>query len=190
MVSWQLAVRNCQDTRKPKARNAMSGPQPQPVTLSPPQQALLESLLRQTTCPQALALRIRIVLGAATGQRNEGLAQTLGCSIPTVRKWRQRWAEAQAPLAAAEAYPRDLRSLAAHVLADAPRSGTPASFSAEQVVEIINLACTPPPGVGRPVNAWTARELADEAVSRGIVEAISARSVGRFLKRGRASAAS
>ncbi|MGG6270971.1 hypothetical protein ACQ4M3_42290 [Leptolyngbya sp. AN03gr2] len=31
---------------------------------------------------------------------------------------------------------------------------------------------------------WTVRELADEAVRRGIVEQISPRSVGRSLKRG------
>jgi len=78
--------------------------------------------------------------------------------------------------------------LVASVLADAPRSGTPGSFSAEQIVQIINLACTPPPEVGRPIDAWTPRELADEAVKQGIVASISARSVGRFLKRGRTQA--
>jgi putative transposase len=76
------------------------------------------------------------------------------------------------------------------VLADAPRSGAPLSFTAEQIVQIVNLACTPPPQVGRPVDAWTPRELADEAVKQGIVTAISARSVGRFLKRGRTPTAS
>jgi putative transposase len=168
----------------------MSGPQPQRVSVSPAQQELLSSLLRQTSCPQAMVLRVRIVLGAAAGQRNETLAHALGCSLPTVRKWRQRWAAAQPALAAAEAHTPDLRALVATVLADAPRSGSPGHFSAEQIVEIINLACTPPPTANRPVNAWTPRELADEAVSRGIVAAISARSVGRFLKRGTAPAAS
>ena len=108
-------------TRLPSKRKyqRMSGPQPQPVSLSPAQQALLESLLRQTSCPQAMALRVRIVLAAAAGQRNETLAHTLGCSLPTVRKWRQRWADAQAALAAAEAHTPDLRALVASVLADA-----------------------------------------------------------------------
>ena len=168
----------------------MAGPQPQAITLSSPQQALLEALLRQSRCPQALALRVKIVLGAAASQRNEPLAQALGCSLPTVRKWRARWAAAQSQLAAVENHPRDLRLLVASLLADAPRSGAPTSFDAEQIVQIVNLACTPPPQVGRPVDAWTVRELADEAVKQRIVSSISARSVGRFLKRGRASAAS
>jgi putative transposase len=169
--------------------NDMAGPQPQLITLSPPQQALLEALLRQTTCPQALALRARIVLGAAAGQRNERLAQALDCSLPTVRKWRSRWAAATSQLAVVENQPGELRALVANVLDDAPRTGTPGSFSAEQSVQIINLACTPPPEFGRPIDAWTPRELADQAVKQGIVASISARSVGRFLKRGRSQAA-
>jgi putative transposase len=54
----------------------------------------------------------------------------------------------------------------------------------------VALACEPPPGSDRPVSHWTPRELADEAVKRAIVPAISPRSVGRFLKRGPAPAAS
>ncbi len=168
----------------------MAGPQPQAVTVSPPQQALLDALVRQTSCPQALALRVRIVLGAASGHRNDALAQALACSLPTVRKWRRRWADAEAQLAAVEQHPRDLRVLVATILADAPRSGAPGSFTAEQIVQIVNLACTPPPQVGRPIDAWTPRELAHEVVKQGIVATISARSVGRFLKRGRSPAAS
>jgi len=170
--------------------NRMAGPQPQALTLSDPQQVLLEALLRQTSCPQALALRVRIVLGAAAGQRNQVLAQALGCSLPTVRKWRCRWVHAESQLAAVEHHSRDLRAVVATVLADAPRSGAPGSFTAEQLVQIVNLACTPPPHLGRPIDAWTPRELADEAVKQGIVPAISARSVGRFLKRGRSATAS
>jgi putative transposase len=163
----------------------MAGPQPQTVTLSPPQQQLLEALLRQHSCPQSLALRLRIVLGAATGQRNDALALALACSLPTVRKWRRRWAEAEAQLAAVEQHPHDLRALVATILADAPRDGAPGVFTAEQIVAIINLACLPPPDCGRPIDAWTPRELAAEAINQGIVSTISARSVGRFLKRSR-----
>ena len=130
------------------------------------------------------------MVGAAAGQRNDALAQALDCSLPTVRKWRRRWAQASAQLAAVEPHPRDLRALVATVLADAPRSGTPGSFTAEQIIQIVNLACTPPPEVGRPIDAWTPRELAQEVVTQGIVASISARSVGRFLKRGRSPAAS
>ena len=168
----------------------MAGPQPLAILVTPPQQELLEALLRQHSCPQALALRARIVLAAATGQRNEPLAQQLGCTPKTVRKWRARWAAAEAQLAAVEGDTATLQSAIAAVLADAPRPGAPDTFTAEQIVQIINLACTPPADSGRPVDAWTPRELADEAVKRQLVPTISPRSVGRFLKAGWPPAAS
>ena len=168
----------------------MAGPLPLAISLSPPQQAVLEALLRQHSTPQSLALRVRIVLAAATGMRNVHLAHHLDCSLKTVIKWRARWAEAESQLAAVEEHPADLKSMVARVLADAPRPGAPDTFSAEQIVLIINLACTPPADAGRPVDAWTPRELADEAVKRHIVASISPASVGRFFKAGRSQAAS
>jgi hypothetical protein len=168
----------------------LAGPLPLPITVSPPQQAVLEALLRQHSTPQALALRIRIVLAAATGMRNVPLALDLDCTPKTVIKWRARWAAAQAQLAAVEHEAADLKRMIARVLADAPRPGAPDTFTAEQIVLIINLACTPPADAGRPIDAWTPRELADEAQKRQIVASISPTSVGRFLKAGRPSAAS
>jgi Homeodomain-like domain len=168
----------------------MSGPQPRSITVSPPQREVLERLLRQHSCPQALALRVRIVLRAADGARVEPLAAELRCVPLTVQKWRDRWAEAEAPLAAAEGELSQLVATIAATLADAPRSGRPPVFSAEQIVQIVNLACTSPRSVGRPVDAWTPRELADEAEQQGIVTSISPSSVGRFLGRSGSSAAS
>jgi putative transposase len=165
------------------------GPTPLPLTVSPTQQAVLAALLRRSSCPQALALRARIVLGAAAGQRNEPLARQLDCTPNTVRKWRGRWAAAAPHLAAAGDDRPALERAVAAALADAPRPGTPATFTAEQIIQIINLACRPPEQCGRPVTAWTPRELADEAVKQGLVATISPRSVERFLGRGRPAAA-
>ena len=38
-----------------------------------------------------------------------------------------------------------------------------------------------PEDYGRPISHWTARELADEIIKRGIIESISIRHVGRLL---------
>jgi putative transposase len=168
----------------------MAGPLPLAITVTPAQQRVLEGLLRQHSTPQSLALRARIVLAAATGQRNVPLALDLDCTPKTVIKWRARWAAAEAELAPVEDDAAELKRMIAHVLADAPRPGTPDTFTAEQIVQIINLACTPPTDAGRPVDAWTPQELADEAVKRQIVASISPTSVGRFLKAGRSSAPS
>ena len=55
----------------------------------------------------------------------------------------------------------------------------------EQIVEIIAIACEQPEEESqRPVSHWSAREVAEEAVKRKIVPAISVRTVGRFLKSG------
>ena len=70
------------------------------------------------------------------------------------------------------------------------RSGTPATFTAEQIVQRVAVACEDPADSGRPLSHWTPREVADEVRKRGIVETISTRSVGRFLKSGRLTAAS
>jgi putative transposase len=168
----------------------MPGPSAVSITISPPQQAILDRLLRQHSSPQALIRRIQIVLAAASGVPNEQIALQLGTSPKTVRRWRARWAAAQADLAAADGDPRTLRSRLAEILADAPRPGAPPTFTAEQIVQIMAIACTPPADSDRPIDAWTPRELADEAEKRHLVASISARSVGRFLKSGRPQAAS
>ena len=168
----------------------MSGPPPLAITVTPPQRAVLETRLRQHSCPQALAFRMRIVLAAATGQRNEPIAAQLGCTPKTVRKWRARWAAAEAQLAVVERDAAELKAAVATVLADAPRPGAPDTFTAEQSVQLSTLACTSPADSGRPVDAWTPRELADEAIKRQIVSTLSPRSVGRFLKAGRPPTAS
>jgi len=167
----------------------MSGPLAAVIRVTPAQQAVLTALVRRATCPQALALRAKIVLEAAAGRRNEPLARQLDCTPKTVRKWRARWADAAPRLLAVDGDPAALARAIAAALADAPRPGAPGTFTAEQIIQIINLACRPPEQVGRPVAAWTPRELADEAVKQGIVAAISPRSVGRFLNGGRDPAA-
>lgn len=77
---------------------------------------------------------------------------------------------------------KQLEALVVQVFADDPRPGAPVKFAAEQVVQIVAVACEPPADSGCPVTHWTPMELRLEVLKRGIVEAISARSVGRFLK--------
>lgn len=68
------------------------------------------------------------------------------------------------------------------LLSDEQRPGTPATFTFEQVMQILALACETPAKANRPVSTWTPRELADEAIKRSIVKQISPRTVERFLK--------
>jgi len=170
----------------------MRGPQPHPVVLSPRLGGVLAHLARRQTSAQRLARRLQIVLAARDGLNNDQIARRFGLGRATVRTWRARWLIAAPRLEGAAAAGDDDRLLArlvADALDDAPRPGGPVTFGAEQVVQIVAVACEPPPGSDRPTSHWTPRELADEAVKRGIVRSISPRSVERFLGSGRPQAA-
>ena len=140
-----------------------------PVVVSERDRSQLETLVRQHRCPQQVALRARIVLAGAAGEGVRESVRRLGAARSTVQHWRRRWPQSSGPLA--------------ERLADAPRPGTPATFSAEQICAIVAMACEPPADSERPITHWTHQELADEALKRGIVASISPDSVGRFLEK-------
>ena len=169
----------------------MPGPQPTPITLTERQRTALEHITRCTTHPQAQVTRARVLLHAAASLNNFKIAATLSLHVETPRKWRRRWAEVSAELSAVEDDVDDptLLDFILTLLADEPRPGAPSIFSPEQICLIVAAACEDPAASGHPVTHWTPSELAREAVKRGIVERISPRSVGRFLKGGRPQAA-
>src|SRR3954454_18883398 len=171
-----------------EATQHMGGPPPATIDLSTRQRALLEQLRQRQTAPQRLVRRVRIVLALATDPCLLTTARDLGLNRLSVRLWRDRWRDAAEALAQAEkddlSDPQFLGLIAA-ILDDAPRPGGPATFSPEQIVQIVAVACEPPEKSGRPIGQIVARELADEARKRQIVPAISPRTVGRFLKTGR-----
>ena len=148
------------------------------------QQALLQLATRSSTCPQAVAQRARMILLAFDGLANEDIAGQVGCERHAVGPWRHRWADAFERLVLVECCekPSALPHAIERLLSDLPRSGSPGKFTAEQVTQILAIACEDPETSGRPVTHWTPRELADEAAKRGIVESISPRQVGRFLR--------
>jgi putative transposase len=167
-------------------------PLPRAVDLSARQRRLLQQIHQRQTAPVRLARRVAIVLALADDPCLEAVAQRLGLTRVSVRLWRDRWLDAAAALRAAEADCADdqrLLGLIEQALGDAPRSGTPATFSPEQIVQIVAVACDPPAKSGRPISHWTSAELADEVQKRGIVKRISPRTVGRVLKTGGPAAA-
>ena len=148
------------------------------ITLSAEERSELERLIRSHSTPQQLALRARMIVLGDDGVGVGETAQQLGVWRKGVSFWRARWAGGSSGKSAAER------------LADAPRSGAPATITAEQTCAIVALACERPADGGAPISHWSASDLAREAVRRGIVTSISPRSVGRFLKRIRPQAAS
>ncbi len=159
--------------------------------LTEPEKTFLDRLAARTKTEQRLALRAKILLALDQGHSVSAVARDLKMVRNTVKKWRDRWRDAQDRLTKAQQDDQAVfEALALAVLGDAPRSGAPADFTVEQITQIVVISCEPPGQSGRPITHWTHRELADEAIRRGIVAQISPRSAGRFLKRGRSQAAS
>ncbi len=109
-------------------------------------------------------VRARIVLAAAAGASNAAIATGLGLCVDTARRWRRQFATDRM-----------------EGLADRPRTGRPRRFTSVQVAALTALACTLPAETGIPLSRWSSTELADEAVTRGVVGSISASTVRRWL---------
>lgn len=153
------------------------------IIVSERQQVLLEEFGKSRTVGKSISQRATIILLGFQGLFNEEIALRVGLNRQQVGLWRQRWRDAWDALCVWECTePHRLREAILDVLADAPRPGAPATFTAEQVAQIVALACEPPKLSGRPINHWTLRELRDEAITRKIVADISVSQVGRFLQ--------
>src|SRR5438270_8348417 len=161
----------------------MPEPQAAPIHVSALQLDILQHMVRRTTSVQRLVKRAQIILEACKGTSNTKISQHQHVDYETVRRWRDRWRAAESRLQAIEATGKQkLLSQAIEVLlTDEQRSGAPATFTFEQFMQIMALACEKPEAAARPVSSWTPRELADEAIKRGIVTMISPRTVERFL---------
>jgi transposase len=154
------------------------------VTITERQQDILRSIADAPTASSQLRQRATLILRAFAKHGNRAIAAEIGLSRPQVSLWRRRWADAWERLIRIECTETHaaLRRAVERTLRDEPRPGPPGKFTPEQVVRILAVACEPPEKSDRPITHWTARELADEVVQRGIVPSISSAQVGRYLR--------
>jgi transposase len=153
------------------------------ILISERQQLLLQEFSKSRTVGKCVSQRATIILLGFQGLFNEQIALQVGLNRQQVGLWRQRWRDAWESLCVWEcAEPHRLREAILDLLADAPRPGAPATFTAAQVSQVVALACEPPKLSGRPIDHWTLRELRDEALTRQLVAEISVSQVGRFLQ--------
>ncbi len=143
---------------------------PTPLQLTEPERSQLQQVVKRHSTPQQIALRANIILLADEGLNHRDIGRELNISRDMARLWRNRWLDLSQ---------KDIPVL--ERLVDAPRSGGPATFSLEQILQLFAIACESPETYGRPISHWTSRELADEMIKQGIVESISPRHVGRLL---------
>jgi len=100
--------------------------------------AAIPRLAQSRTAPARAVERARIVLAAHRGERVPAVAARLGLAEKTVRLWLKRFnADGVAGLA------------------DAPRSGRPATYTPEEVGAVVAAAPTDPRTLGLPFACWT-----------------------------------
>lgn len=134
------------------------------ITLSGSDRAVLEARSRAYTAPFAVVVRAKIVLMAADGESNMGIAERLDVHVGVVSRWRKRFCR---------------EGLGG--LEDRPRSGRPRSFPAPVVAEVKAMACQPPEQHNVPLSRWSSAELAAQAVAEGLTVSVSASTVRRWL---------
>jgi len=111
-------------------------------TLTPEEKAAIAKLARSRTAAAREVERARIILLASKGKRVPAIAQELELTEITVRAWLKRF-----------------NNEGLDGLADLPRSGRPATYSAEQVAEVIAAALSDPQQLGQPFACWTLDRL-------------------------------
>jgi len=142
------------------------GPKAQAVVLTAADRRKLERVEAAATAAQRDALRARIVLRAAEAVPNERIAEALGITPTTVRKWRGRFA------AAGRAG-----------LVDRPRPGRPPTVDAVARCRILALACDAPPDAAEACRpTWTILTLQQAVLEAEIVAQVSASTIWRILQ--------
>ena len=145
---------------------------------------ILSKLRNQRMLATSISLRARIILLAHEKRQNMEIAKLVGVERHSVGRWRKRWQDSFDALLFIEMNEPQatLERAIVDVLRDAHRSGSPGTFSAEQVVQLVSIACENPRDSGRPVENWTGWELADEMQKRSIVDSISVSWVNELLR--------
>jgi transposase len=110
---------------------------------TPEEKRVITKLARSQTAAARLVERARILHLASEGQSVPQIAQTLSLNEKTVRKWFKRFEQ---------------QGLAG--LEDAPRSGAPSRYTAENKARVLEAARTRPSVLGLPYTSWTFERLA------------------------------
>ena len=111
------------------------------IELSPAESEELHRWLRRPKTGQALALRARIVLACAEGKNNTAVAEAVGASLPTVGKWRRRFAEKRLD-----------------GILDEPRPGAPRKITDAEVERVLAMTLESKP---RAATHWSTRSMAE-----------------------------
>jgi len=155
-----------------------------PIKLSEKQKEILSEYTKSRTVGENMRSRSEIIIRSSAGESNNKIEKEMGITGKKVTRWRKRYSEQYEEISRIEREsPQKLRRKIEEILRDEQRAGVAPKFLEEQVASIIALACEDPVKLGLPFSHWSSKLLRIEAIKLGIVESISDRQIGRFLKR-------
>lgn len=151
-------------------------------SLSAKLKELLLCISKSRTREKRLIQRADIVLLAEQKMTNRKISDQVGLHVNQVGKWRRRFLENQERLNAISIEkPHELESELLSVLGDAPRSGAPTKFTADQHALIVMVACQNPSDHGIEASNWSLPKLKKTIIDNGVVTSISEASINRIL---------
>ena len=125
-----------------------------PVVVTDEQLRTLKAWVQAKNTPQGVALRAKIILAAADGTSNHGIARALGVGRPTVLLWRRRFQEGGV-------------DALTHI---APGRGRRPTYTAERVAQIVEATTRTKP---RGATHWSTRTMAKaQGLSKDTVQRI------------------
>jgi transposase len=140
------------------------GRSPFQITLRASERRLLKHLTRRGTAEHRQVTRARIVLLAAAGWTNRGIARKLGVASNTAGKWRKRFCQE-----------------GLDGLGDRKRAGRPRAFPAAVIAATKAIACELPATRGVPLGRWSLAALRTEILATGMIDDISTTTLWRWL---------
>lgn len=149
---------------------------------------ILEKISRQSTSSTRDVERSKILLKLSEGLSSDQVHRDLDKSWIKVQRLRKRWLIFEPVLCKIEAKGTakevhyELLQKIKEVLQDAPRPGTPYTFSTHEYCQILGVSLEDPNLSDRPISEWSLTELKQEVEKRGIVKSISRSQLGAFLK--------
>ena len=144
----------------------------QKIQLSDEERKELNKITNKLNAQYKIVRRATIILLADDGKKYSDIANQLRIQNRVVTTWVKRWVNTA-----------DSNMKVPERLKDLYRPGTPRRFTEEQWCKIMAIACEKPEKYKRPITHWTDKELADEVINQKIVNSISPRHIGRFLKK-------
>jgi transposase len=110
--------------------------------LTAEEEGVIHTLVRSRVASVRLVERAKIIEQASCGRSIPHIAQSMQLNEKTIRKWFKRFGE---------------QGLAG--LEDAPRSGTPLTYTVENQAVVLEVAATAPSRLDQPFHCWSLKRL-------------------------------